>query len=108
MARQRIRVCAEPGCPELVTSVRCQRHRLESPTSLQRDWRERKRRERTVSQHVAERGWWCPGYADHPAHPSHDLTAAHIVAVANGGGDGPLTVLCRSENSRLRDRDMFE
>ena len=102
-----MKVCAEHACPELIeTGSRCQRHRKESPTYLQRDWAERKRRARAVAQHVAEHGWWCPGHAAHEPHHSQDLTAAHIVAVANGGGAGPLTVLCRSENSRLRDQDM--
>ena len=101
-----MRVCAEPGCPALVKSGRCQQHRIESPTYLQRDWAERKRRERVVAAHVAKHGWWCPGHGKHQPHPSQDLTAAHIVAVVAGGGDGPLTVLCRSENSRLQDQPM--
>lgn len=32
---------------------------------------------------------------------TRDLTADHIIAVADGGIDGPLRTLCRSCNSRL-------
>jgi hypothetical protein len=50
-------------------------------------------------------GDWCPGLADHPAHPSADLVADHVVEVAAGGPEaGPLRVLCRSENSRRSAR----
>ena len=95
-----MKVCAEHGCPELVaTGSRCQRHRKESPTYLQRDWAERKRRARAVAQHVAEHGWWCPGWKV-SQHPSRDLTADHVVPVVDGGRDSPLVVLCRSCNSR--------
>jgi hypothetical protein len=46
-------------------------------------------------------GDWCPGLGQHPAHPSADLVADHVVEVAAGGlATGPLRVLCRSENSR--------
>ena len=100
-----MRVCAEVGCPTLIPKAgRCQQHRRESPTYLQRDHAERKRRARAVAEHVARFGWVCPGWppSGHAAHPCTDLTAAHHVAVVNGGIDGPLSVLCRSENSRLR------
>lgn len=93
------RVCAEPGCPVLIDQPgRCSQHRRESPTYTERDWRERKRRQSAVTAWVARNGWICPGW-QRPAHPSHDLTADHLVPVARGGADGPLRVLCRSCNS---------
>jgi 5-methylcytosine-specific restriction enzyme A len=62
---------------------------------------ERERRRRLVAEHRATIGDWCPGLEDHPAHPSADLVADHVVEVAIGGlATGPLRVLCRSENSR--------
>jgi 5-methylcytosine-specific restriction protein A len=62
---------------------------------------ERERRRRLVADHRATVGDWCPGLEDHPAHPSADLTADHVVEVAISGlTTGPLRVLCRSENSR--------
>jgi 5-methylcytosine-specific restriction enzyme A len=62
---------------------------------------ERRRRERIVADHRANVGDWCPGLDQHPAHPSADLVADHVVEVAAGGPSaGPLRVLCRSENSR--------
>ena len=62
---------------------------------------ETKRRRRLVADHRANVGDWCPGLEDHPAHPSADLVADHVVEVAVSGLEtGPLRVLCRSENSR--------
>ena len=62
---------------------------------------ERQRRRKLVADHRATVGDWCPGLGQHPAHPSADLTADHVVEVAAGGlATGPLRVLCRSENSR--------
>ena len=67
--------------------------------------RERERRRRLVAEHRATIGDWCPGLEDHPAHPSADLVADHVVEVAvNGLETGPLRVLCRSENSRRSAR----
>jgi hypothetical protein len=65
------------------------------------DAAERKRRARLVADHRARIGDWCPGLGQHPAHPSADLVADHVVEVAAGGpASGPLRVLCRQENSR--------
>jgi 5-methylcytosine-specific restriction enzyme A len=65
------------------------------------DARERERRRRLVADHRARVGDWCPGLGQHPAHPSADLVADHVIEVAAGGpASGPLRVLCRSENSR--------
>jgi hypothetical protein len=66
---------------------------------------ERERRRRLVADHRANLGDWCPGLEDHPAHPSADLVADHVVEVAISGlATGPLRVLCRQENSRRSAR----
>lgn len=104
------RPCSEPGCPAVAgPRGRCPQHQAEReqyekatvPTKVSgARWSERQRRATTVRQHRENRGDWCPGYG-RPPHPSTDLTADHIVAQADGGAaDGPLTVLCRSCNSR--------
>lgn len=99
-----MRPCAEPGCAVLLPkSGRCSTHRRDSPTTTQRTWPERQRRAQAVRQWVQLKGYVCPGYGV-PSHPSRDLTADHLLAVVNGGGDGPLVVLCRSCNSRKSDR----
>jgi 5-methylcytosine-specific restriction enzyme A len=69
------------------------------------DHHERERRRRLVADHRATVGDWCPGLEDHPAHPSADLVADHVVEVAISGlASGPLRVLCRAENSRRSAR----
>ena len=69
------------------------------------DHHERERRRRLVADHRATVGDWCPGLEDHPAHPSADLVADHVVEVAVSGlGTGPLRVLCRQENGRRSAR----
>ena len=69
------------------------------------DHHERERRRRLVADHRATIGDWCPGLEDHPAHPSADLVADHVVEVAVSGLEtGPLRVLCRAENGRRSAR----
>jgi hypothetical protein len=69
------------------------------------DRHERERRRRLVADHRATVGDWCPGLEDHPAHPSADLVADHVVEVAISGlATGPLRVLCRQENGRRSAR----
>jgi hypothetical protein len=69
------------------------------------DHHERERRRRLVAEHRATVGDWCPGLEDHPAHPSAELVADHVVEVAVSGlGTGPLRVLCRQENGRRSAR----
>jgi hypothetical protein len=69
------------------------------------DHAQRERRRRLVAEHRATIGDWCPGLPGHPAHPSADLVADHLIEVAAGGpASGPLRVLCRSENSRRSAR----
>jgi hypothetical protein len=54
------------------------------------------RRRRLVADHRATVGDWCAGLDKHPAHPSADLVADHVIDVAAGGSEaGPLRVLCR-------------
>jgi len=66
---------------------------------------ETERRRRLVADQRALVGDWCPGLEDHPAHPSADLVADHVIEVAvNGLETGPLRVLCRSENGRRSAR----
>jgi 5-methylcytosine-specific restriction enzyme A len=69
------------------------------------DHHERERRRRLVADHRATIGDWCPGLEDHPAHPSADLVADHVIEVAISGlATGPLRVLCRQENGRRSAR----
>jgi 5-methylcytosine-specific restriction enzyme A len=106
MTRTLLRPCL--GCG---TSVRgkprchaCQRAKDQAKRAKRPDLddhRERERRRRLVADHRATIGDWCPGLEDHPAHPSADLVADHVIEIAIGGlVTGPLRVLCRSENSR--------
>jgi 5-methylcytosine-specific restriction endonuclease McrA len=104
-----IHTCKRPGCAVRVAqpgqcprhAAQAQRHRARTtPTKRTRDWTEINRRRAAVKAHVAEHGWTCPGYG-RPSHPSHDLTADHVTAIARGGRpDGPLAVLCRECNGR--------
>jgi 5-methylcytosine-specific restriction enzyme A len=72
--------------------------RKRRPDLDQRD--ERRRRERTVADHRATIGDWCPGWDGAAAHPSADLTADHVREVAKGGPPGGrLVVRCRSCNA---------
>lgn len=93
--------CGEFGCDERVVGrTYCSRHVRVSPSSRAANLPgERARRAAAVAAWVRVHGWVCPGY-ERPPHPSRDLTAAHSVAVAHGGVDSELGVLCRSCNSR--------
>lgn len=95
--------CGRYGCTVLVVGrTYCPDHakRPPSPSSIAaRDPAERGRRKAAVAAWVKVHGAVCPGY-ERSAHPSTDLTAAHTVAVAHGGGASALTVLCRSCNAR--------
>ena len=92
--------CAEWVCDERVVGrTYCAEHVRRSPSSLSaRDPGEQRRRKAAVDAWVAEHGWVCSGWGRAP-HPSRDLTAAHSVPVALGGGGSGLGVLCRSCNS---------
>jgi 5-methylcytosine-specific restriction protein A len=95
-------------CGKLSAGVRCppcSSRRGAAQTRAKREVRpytyaERERRAQVVRAWVQTHGYMCPGYQV-PPHPSMDLTADHPHAVAAGGAeDQPLTVLCRSCNSR--------
>lgn len=104
-----VHTCTTPGCRTRVDDPgKCPRHGRQAnrqrarttPTKRGRDWTEVNRRRAAVKAWRGEHGDWCPGYRV-PAHASDDLTADHITPVALGGDPrGPLTVLCRSCNSR--------
>jgi hypothetical protein len=91
-------VRGKPRCRDCYT-IHDRAKRAQRPDM--RTYAETERRRRLVADHRATVGDWCPGLAAHPAHPSADLVADHVVEVAAGGpAAGPLRVLCRSENSR--------
>lgn len=99
--------CGKWGCDVLTNRTYCPEHRERpaSPSSIAaRDPRERARRKAVVQAWVAKHGWVCPGY-ERASHPSKDLTAAHVVAVAHGGTE-LRGVLCRSCNSRQNFKPM--
>jgi hypothetical protein len=106
MTRTLLRACL--GCGKQVRGkTRCrdcqgtQDRAKQARRPERRTYSKTERRRRLVADHRATVGDWCPGLGDHPAHPSADLTADHVVEVAAGGLEsGPLRVLCRSENSR--------
>lgn len=98
-------------CGKLSPSSRCPTHTRTAETlrtARKRivrpyTWTEQRRRAEAVQAWTLVYGYWCPGWRREP-HPSTDLTADHIHAVAAGGReDGPLAVLCRSCNSAKRD-----
>ena len=64
--------------------------------------------QRVIDRHVGQYGWVCPGDGpEHLAHPSHDLTADHVIPLAEGGAPFDprnVRVLCRSRNSELGAR----
>lgn len=106
------KACGHHGCPVRVTGrTYCDEHLADkrrftqSPSSKAAEQRsERNRRRIAVAAWVAVNGWVCPGW-QRPPHASDDLTAAHSHAVARGGTDSLLTVLCRSCNGRQGTRD---
>jgi len=97
------KACGRLGCEARVSGrTYCDEHarRPLSPSArAARDPDERARRLEAVTAWVAANGWVCPGWG-RAAHESHDLTAAHSMAVALGGVGSHLSVLCRSCNSR--------
>lgn len=109
MARAKT-ICTTHNCPHPATyRGRCKTHaaqheahqRRTVPTKIiGRNSKERQRRATAVAQHRARYGNICPGF-QRPPHPATDLTAQHTDALILGGStEQPLTVLCRSCNSR--------
>lgn len=95
--------CGRTGCEvRVIGKTYCPDHARRPPSKSSiaaRDPRERARRKAVVDAWVTANGWVCPGW-ERPEHPSRDLTAAHKTAVALGGKDSILSVLCRSCNAR--------
>ena len=111
MPRQRLKVCSQPGCPNLQYGPRCPTHerdnnryrRATTPTKIHEP-ADRQRRKAAVTAHRQQHGDWCPGWQRDP-HPATDLTADHIEEISEGGDpDGPLQVLCRSCNATKATR----
>lgn len=79
------------GCGVLTRSSRCRRcsakfdRTRDKPTRRGYDWAEVQRRAAAVKAHRAQFGDWCPGW-QRPPHDATDLTADHIVPVANPNG----------------------
>lgn len=99
-------------CHRLTPNTRCPLHTRTAEADRTRrkravrpyEYSEQQRRKHTVDAHIQAYGYWCPGWR-RAAHESHDLTADHVTAVANGGSEhGPLQVLCRGCNGAKRDR----
>lgn len=112
MAKRRLKACNQPGCPELQYEPRCPEHtrdnnrhrRATTPTKIHEPT-DRARRARAVAAHRKLHGNWCPGWEHHPPHHASDLTADHVIAIANGGHpQGELIVRCRSCNSAKSNR----
>lgn len=103
------RICNQRGCGKAVTrSGRCPKHAAEldehqrrtTPTKVGLTYAERKRRAAVIAAWRSAHGDLCPGYK-RPPHPANNLTAEHLTPVGDGGDQsGPLSVLCRSCNSR--------
>lgn len=101
-------ICCEDGCPKVaVYRGRCrdharqyergQRHTVATKVD---EAKSRENRRRFVARWREIYGDWCPGYK-RPGHRSADLTAQHRHALSDAGDPNqPLTVLCRSCNSR--------
>ncbi len=100
------------GCGVVTYGSRCPDcHRAEDrrrltvkPTAQGRNSHEQRRRARTVRAWRRQHGDLCPGWRRAP-HPSSDLTADHLQAVATTADQtGPLQVLCRGCNSAKGSR----
>ena len=63
---------------------------------------ETERRRRLVADHRATVGDWCPGLEDHPAHPSADLNADHVIEVAVSGLETGRCGCCAAERTAAR------
>lgn len=110
-----ITVCAQPGCPTLTDGTRCPTHRRarQRATDQRRGTRQERGydndwlqlRNRIIDDHVARRGYTCPGW-DGPPHfadpKSNPLTGDHIIELHEGGqrlDPANIAVLCRSCNT---------
>lgn len=106
MPTRPLKACPSPGCPELVVSGRCPRHRRpnEHPESAfyrSRPWRSQserlRRRIKTCQCTTAHRWHLGPQVCGMGATPGHPLQADHIVSLTDGGArhdEANLQVLC--------------
>lgn len=104
-----MRSCIETGCGRLTSRTRCTEHERGrergrgTPSARGYDHGYQKRRIAAISAEP-----WCHWgggcrYPDVGTY-ANPLTADHVVPIALGGRDGPLTVLCKRHNSGKRDR----
>lgn len=92
--------CIDCGQPCLPRYQRCPTHTaLHRRQQAKARSREAARARAVVAAWRAEHGNWCPGW-QRPPHEATDLTAQHEAPFILTGGGGPLTVLCRSCNTR--------
>src|SRR5712692_6800361 len=66
------------------------------------DWSWRKLRRWVLRKHIAENGWFCPGFMV-PPHPSRDLEGHHRIPVSQGGESTVenTAIYCSSCHGRL-------
>ena len=89
-------------CGDVVLNTRrCSKHPAKVYAKRQKSltYKQRKFREKAVSDHIQMHGYICGGYKRKP-HFSTDLTADHPIPTSKGGDQYQmLIVLCRSCNS---------
>lgn len=90
-------------CPTHTRSREQPHHRRAKRARRPYTYAEQQRRAEAVRAWIEANGYVCPGW-HRPPHPSRDLTADHVQAVAAGGDErGELGVLCRSCNGSKAD-----
>lgn len=104
----RVRACKQCALPFTGAGSYCPRHagsfggfRRTQTNPVYRDPRWRKLAAKTVAEWVVEHGWVCPGW-HRPPHPSHRLSANHVVPLAAGGAPfdaANVDVLCVTCNT---------
>jgi 5-methylcytosine-specific restriction enzyme A len=99
-------VSAQRGSKTAARCGYCQsiwQHAKDQRRPERRTHAEQQRRRQAVTEWVNTHGWWCPGIPHEvEPHLSRDLTADHLHPPGLGHPEhGPLTVRCRSCNSKL-------
>src|SRR5664280_3011745 len=77
-------------CGKFTRASRCAAHPSKKGSTASRavhtDPRWVRLSQRMIARHVGQYGWVCPGDgAEHPAHPTRDLTLDHVLALIDGG-----------------------
>lgn len=101
--RRAPRLCTEPGCSRLVRPPRsrCDEHHVGYSSN------EQARVRAIVLDWIDTYGPLCVGYEREPHYVDPaDLTGDHDVPRSRGGTGGPITVRCRSCNSRRGARSL--